>query len=732
MAKNRRDPHPEEYRGIYMRNYEDEEYRKSKWTHKIFIFNPVKHADVSEEYLNKKLNQVVHIEDHSIYDFEWNAKKIIRHFKRSYGNVSQGIFTLGQSILFTVYNKQKEPFELSLFAFLVNYVSMIPLIEVGAPMNHWTPWRPQRFTVKGWENLINDYIYMCRPYANMRKICEGIMMAKYLMNMWCADAGDRLGLSFDLYQFIQVMERSKDVYENITCSFPIPEDITPTELEEYTTDRTRKMIKFIGEQNDLSIGVFARNGLFNEGQMREFATHMTFKPTLDGSTLSIAANTNVMMGIKDALSAVVDAVGGRKAEMAKLKVSDAGTTERALMMALGPMRWVDINYECDSRHFRIKELKTVGDLYNVEGRVFTLDPDGDEFYIMEPRTMTNLIGQTIYLKTPITCTHPRRREGYICSACYGKLLGNLNRDIHIGKVAAADSSANMEQVQLGAKHLLRTDTVPVEFPEEFDQYFTLGNGSINLCNDMINMSMENEEEFNHLFLEFYPSAMGKRKDGESRRYDRSFTEIVIFNDLTQERISIAENNGLKIYLSPEFNDELFLPAMHYRDEDENLLIPFSSLCENGKVLISPIFEFTYKNNELSAPLAMLDSLMFNISAMSTFTDYDQAFNTFTPLFIKGGIHAPDYQMELLISAMIYNPDNPLEPVDWTEEHPNYKFTSIHKALTDNPNPLTSILYSASALQIAGADRTYEKSGALDGYPWYLLEHAGSNETDTDQ
>ena len=97
---------------------------------------------------------------------------------------------------------------------------------------------------------------------------------------------------------------------------------------------------------------------------------------------------------------------------------------------------------------------------------------------------TELIGKTIYMKTPITCTHPRRHEGYICSACYGKLMASLNCDIHIGKIAAAESADEIEQKLLSAKHALQTDTIRVEFDEIFYQYFELGNGQIGLNSDM--------------------------------------------------------------------------------------------------------------------------------------------------------------------------------------------------------------------------------------------------------
>ena len=119
-----------------------------------------------------------------------------------------------------------------------------------------------------------------------------------------------------------------------------------------------------------------------------------------------------------------------KQRFIKLYVSDAGALERSLCMLLSRVRYVDTEYECNSRHFRTRFIDSIDVLEKLEGRVCALDPDSDEFYILDPDD-TRFVGKTVYLKTPITCTHPRRNEGYICSACYGKLMANLNRDIHI-------------------------------------------------------------------------------------------------------------------------------------------------------------------------------------------------------------------------------------------------------------------------------------------------------------
>lgn len=102
-----------------------------------------------------------------------------------------------------------------------------------------------------------------------------------------------------------------------------------------------------------------------------------------------------------------------------------------------------------------------------------------------------------------------------------------------------------------------------------------------------------------------PIQWGKHQDGESRNFDRSFNEIIIYNAKDDTRITIAEENGATLYLSPEFNDNNFLPKLHYTDTKDVIRIPFTDLVSHGELLTGVLFEFTYKNNELASPLLTL-------------------------------------------------------------------------------------------------------------------------------
>lgn len=714
---DRNDPN---YLGMHMQPVKDIKPKKRIASHPIFLYSPVS-EELNGKKLFKRLNQIVNVYEHTYDDFYLNAMAITQHYKTYYGDTSIGIYTLGQSIMFRV-SKGGEVFQLPLFKFLVNYTALCIPVLMGADLSKWTPFNPTHWSSGAWGDLINKYIKLCRHLGNMRAIGECIELCKFLMNTWASEAGDRLSLSIDNEDFIEVMRRSEEARKSITCTFDVPDDISPSGLEELTTRRAKELLDFIGKQEDLSISVYARNGLFNAAQFREFAVHLANKPDLAGNTIPFTYPTNTFMGTRDVRAHIVDAAGGRKAEILKLDVSDAGALERSLSMLMSGLRFVDLDYECDSKHFRKRYIDSIGLLDKLDGRVCTLDPDSDEYLIIDPDN-DNLVGKTVYMKTPITCTHPLRSKGVICSACYGKLMSALNCDVHIGRLAAMNSADDIEQKLLSAKHALNTNTQQIVFNEDFYRFFDMENCSIFFSDDIIEASVNNTNEFRHLYLEFHPSTMKKNLDGEGRHYDRSTSEIVVYDDRDDSRITIREEGGLKLYLSPDFVNNFYLPAMRYVDDKQAVRIPFCDILDGGESLIDEIFEYEHPNREIADALKQLERILIKTDRINAFDDYDECLNTLIPLFRQGGIHIPELQCELLISQMIYTEDK--KQVDWSQKDPKYVFCTIDKSIQNNPSALTSILYQEAAKQVSGQYGTYEKTGT-SAYDWYLYDRSGKD------
>ena len=714
-----RDPN---YLGMHLLPVVTEKERLKRATHPIFLLSLDTLEDTAK--VEKRLHQIVNVYEHTLYDFEANAKRITEHMRKYYGANAIHAFMLGQTIQFRVYPEQEEPFNLSLFAFMMNYTMIIPLIILGADMTEWTPWVPTNWSDGGWWAQMCKYIRMVRDKANMRAICECLELSKYLMNHWTDRAANHLGLSISNNEFIELMKRFDFARETITSTFDIPDGTSPGQLESMINDRAGRLLDMISQQEDLNISIYARNGLFNVAQFKEFAVHISHKPDLYGNTLPFTHQTNIIMGTKDPRAHVIDAYGGRKAEIIKLYVSDAGALERSLCM-MSSIRYVDTDYECDSQHFRERVITSADVLDKLDGRVYTLDPKSDEYYILDPEDLS-LIGEKIYLKTPITCTHPRRHEGVICSACYGKLMANLNCDLHVGKLAALNSSDDMEQTLLSAKHALNTNTQNVVFDAAFDEYFYMSNCRIMFSQNILDASVDVPGSLDNLYLEFNPATMKKHQDGEGRQFDRSITEIIIYNAMDDTKTVIKEESGLEIYLSPDFVEQFYLPATAHSDDKKEVRISIGDIVDSGKSIIEEVFEYEHPNQELAEAVLTLEGILTKNSRINAFDTFNECLDTLNPLFVKGGIHIPELQCEMIIANMIFTPD--FHRVDWTEKNPEYVFCTIDKSIQHSESALVGVLYEETISQLSGAYNTYNKRGTSN-YDWCVLER-GSSTTST--
>ena len=108
------------------------------------------------------------------------------------------------------------------------------------------------------------------------------------------------------------------------------------------------------------------------------------------------------------------------------------------------LHWDPI-YICDTKNFEVITIENSDMLDEYDMRYYRTNPKGIDYKI-DKRFDKHLIGQTIYLRSPMTCASAARGDG-ICYKCYGD-LAYTNRDINIGQIAAELLSAIYTQMLL--------------------------------------------------------------------------------------------------------------------------------------------------------------------------------------------------------------------------------------------------------------------------------------------
>jgi hypothetical protein len=214
----------------------------------------------------------------------------------------------------------------------------------------------------------------------------------------------------------------------------------------------------------------AKEGI-NEKQYKEFAINIGSKPNGMGGVYPVIINKSFITGgVNDLMSYLIESSTGRIAQiLSKNNVGDSGHFARLLgLNNTDTFLHEDPNYVCDTKNFQ-EQYITKDNLKMFKDRYYRRIPNGMEYIIKE--TDTFLIGETILLRSPMTCASHTRGEG-ICYRCYGD-LAYTNNDINIGKIAAEEISSKLTQILLSAKHLLETVIKKIEWTESFFDYFEI-------------------------------------------------------------------------------------------------------------------------------------------------------------------------------------------------------------------------------------------------------------------
>ena len=201
----------------------------------------------------------------------------------------------------------------------------------------------------------------------------------------------------------------------------------------------------------------------------------------------------------------------------------------------------------------IKDQKTLRMLNN---RYYRLHPMGVEYIIKEKKDK-HLIGQKIYLRSPMTCASAARGEG-ICYKCYGDLAYTTS-DINIGKIAAEEVSSKLTQILLSAKHLLETIVKKLKWSKNFFDLFEVEGNIIKLVPDMNfkdykmiidpeDIGLENEDDYKRGIDDDYDD-----DEGDSPTiYNEYITEFIVETP-DKEQITISTEDFDKLYIGSDLN-----------------------------------------------------------------------------------------------------------------------------------------------------------------------------------
>lgn len=719
--------------------YRNDEQLRKHFKHPIMFYD----TDMIDTKELKRLCRIVNIYKHDSVDRKFNIERATEVLKGGLSSHRNAFNVLAQNIRFRL-AKDGPIYQLPLIPFIFNYIMMVSRRELGIPLTSDIIWNPLTISNSDLIAQFDRIIYNSSIAGkSFTRICDELEEIKFYFNIICYECGDRLMLSISNNEFVEVAARSKEAYESMSCSFRYPENATPRDIETIRSKKTAELLDIIAEQEDLSISTYVKNGLFNRGQFSEYAVQQGLKPDLQGNTIPITGMTNVMMGINDIQSYFVDAKGGRKAEVAKDVVSDVVSFERNLTTSAEGIRTVDTNdsHSCGSMHFRIREIESLNDFCNLDGRVFAtedpnlvpdtpfweadadflkpygisdiekVDPDRAKNAQEVLDVMKSCVGKKIWMKTPITCSHPlRHRNGTICAACYGRKIARMNANVNIGKLAAFRAAYQFAQTQLSAKHQLTTNSVEPVYPENFEKYFTIKGFNEFVFNDAIIKSRKDlgeiPEQLKNLYFMF--DEVEKIKSTNGTPFSRKLNTIKIYDDSVGKVVDEISFHGvINLFMSEEMESEYI--DIRQKSCEDSVLIPFSDMMDDI-MYTTPLFAFEFVNNEMAKPIKEIMSIL-ETSKISKISSFNECLDILLPLFRKGKLDIPETHIEILIASLIRDVDNKRKMIDWSKNGDiEYQMVSIETAALNSNSVVTSLQFSHVSKQLSeGAYGTFEKT-----------------------
>ena len=473
---------------------------------------------------------------------------------------------------------------------------------------------------------------------------------------------------------IELMEKSKAAYDAIHCDLS---EVPTEEIKNAGTVQTDILInEMIKSKTHWARPYFMSGEGINRKQFREFLVNIGTVPDGEGSIFPYPLNGNYANGACHKINYyIIDAAKARTSqELAKMNVGRAGDFARKEgLNNMDTKLHPDPKYICDTKNFIPLTILNGKMLSVLKHRYYRLYPNGIEFYMGANPTVSHadLIGKTIYLRSPITCASGARGEG-ICYRCYGN-LAHTNNGLNVGKFAAEELSSQLTQRLLSAKHLLESAVQKTEWVGPFDSYFDIDFGMITVAKDF------NEKKYK---LEINKDEIEQDEEYDQDEYNDYILSFSVIDPVGNAN-PIHTVDSENIYITPAL---LEMINRKKADVDGNIYFDFAEIRD------MELFKVSVTNNGLALTLDRIKALLNKKSEVESFKTIQDWLSAVLTTVSDGGLTMDSVHLEVLLSNQVVRPESNLLKCQW--EYPNepYRMITLNEALKDNPSVAISLMY----------------------------------------
>lgn len=522
-----------------------------------------------------------------------------------------------------------------------------------------------------------------------------------------------IGLSMSVYVFMDLEKRIPEYGELL--HFHVDETKQPAEIEQDIQTAAKRQVELILQDDHYTtLKAILQSKAVKEKQLSEVQTLIGLKPDDQGRTIPRPINTNYLIGgLNRLFDLYIEAVSGRTA--ANVNKTLMGVAGHLLILTAtlsASVKLYPVETDCGAPNLVPVHVKNKSVLKRINLRKYkragskkymTIDFDND----------TDLIGETIYMRSPVTCAC---KDGRVCKECYGDLWYR-NKDLNSAGAYAGFVQMNpVAQGLLSAKHSQTTDSFMIVFNEGFDKYFVIDSTDIIIRNDIEDVEAysliirvddiktASEEDDDENVFDIVSGEKQKKKKSKKQQQDDDMY------DMNESDGSLGlKYYTKKFYIAKHYGSKRHQEIEEFRDVDEKELYMHMDLinrmapvqdAELGDILMIDlenidvsefVFVIELENNGVTKPLKAIKQLI-STKAHGGCDTYEDMISAMMDLNEQAGIDVASVHSEMIIRQLIRSSSNRIKRPDFGKlvMRQDYDIMTINTALKYSPSLSTSL------------------------------------------
>lgn len=529
------------------------------------------------------------------------------------------------------------------------------------------------------EHIIIPY----RDYVSNSEMNQIFAETIYRLGQISLDFNEIMGISINIQFIIDLAKKNAEFNEYIHTK--VEPGMQPIEIEHLQRDRMHKIIDIMKKYDNEIRPILNSGEGIKDKQLSEFMVIGGLKPDMNGNTIPTPIDTNfVVDGLNSVKNFFIDKQAGRKAVVAnKTLMGNAGYFAAKIMKVTKDTRLNNHIEECGTNHPILYHVKDKAHLKIIDHCFYFFEEEGPQNLRVVNRKDSWLIGKTIYLRLPVTCG---LGQNQVCRHCYGEMYKvNGDEDFGQGSFGSAISANKYQQDTLSTKHIMTTNSVPIQFPPVFYEVFELEANLLKINPD----KLEEPKRWTIIIDE------ERLVEYDQVEFNSHTSQIVIRDNFTKEEHVVEELNGSEIFLYQDVINQ-------FSHKNKRIELDPSKLDDEmylGLIVV--------ENNELTKPLKHMQRLLDTNDHLGCST-VDELVNKMADLMIEADMNVLLVHGCMTLKNLIRKRNNIYEYPDfssWTEQ--DYVILKITDALVNNPS-LTTGLSSQDLRKQFSDPATYRK------------------------